>query len=164
MIAAYCSMFGLAGRVLRFGNVVGPMQTHGVGFDFVRLARRQADGFLQILDREVELPDGDVAVPAVTIDARIVRIEPEPAGVDLDGFPEFAEVGSPSPEPDDGFGARFAFREIESGGDVGLELRARRLGHGWPVERLAEKRRRFGTVRRLLPERHVNNLRPRVSF
>lgn len=36
MIAAYAHMFGLSGRVFRFGNVVGPRQTHGVGFDFVR--------------------------------------------------------------------------------------------------------------------------------
>ena len=36
MIAAFVHMFGLSGRVFRFGNVVGPRQTHGVGFDFVR--------------------------------------------------------------------------------------------------------------------------------
>ena len=36
MIAAYAHMFDLTGRVFRFGNVVGPRQTHGVGFDFVR--------------------------------------------------------------------------------------------------------------------------------
>ncbi|MCU1459790.1 MAG: NAD-dependent epimerase/dehydratase [Actinomycetia bacterium] len=36
LIAAYCAMFGLSGRAFRFGNVVGPHQTHGVGFDFVR--------------------------------------------------------------------------------------------------------------------------------
>jgi UDP-glucose 4-epimerase len=36
MIAAYVHMFGLSARVFRFGNVVGPRQTHGVGFDFVR--------------------------------------------------------------------------------------------------------------------------------
>lgn len=36
LIAAYCFMFGLSGRVFRFGNVVGPWQTHGVGLDFVR--------------------------------------------------------------------------------------------------------------------------------
>jgi UDP-glucose 4-epimerase len=36
MIAAYSFMFGLVGRAFRFGNVVGPRQTHGVGFDFVR--------------------------------------------------------------------------------------------------------------------------------
>jgi UDP-glucose 4-epimerase len=29
-------MFDLFGSVFRFGNVVGPRQTHGVGFDFVR--------------------------------------------------------------------------------------------------------------------------------
>jgi len=36
LISAYCSMFGLTGCVFRFGNVVGPRQTHGVGFDFIR--------------------------------------------------------------------------------------------------------------------------------
>jgi UDP-glucose 4-epimerase len=36
LISAYSFMFGLTGRIFRFGNVVGPRQTHGVGFDFVR--------------------------------------------------------------------------------------------------------------------------------
>jgi UDP-glucose 4-epimerase len=36
LIASYCFMFELTGCVFRFGNVVGPRQTHGVGFDFVR--------------------------------------------------------------------------------------------------------------------------------
>ena len=36
LIASYCHMFGLTGRAFRFGNVVGPRQTHGVGFDFTR--------------------------------------------------------------------------------------------------------------------------------
>lgn len=36
LIAAYCAMFGLTGCAFRFANVVGPRQTHGVGFDFVR--------------------------------------------------------------------------------------------------------------------------------
>jgi UDP-glucose 4-epimerase len=36
MIASYCSMFGMSACVFRFGNVVGPAQTHGVGYDFVR--------------------------------------------------------------------------------------------------------------------------------
>ncbi len=36
LIASYSHMFGLSGCVFRFGNVVGPRQTHGVGFDFVR--------------------------------------------------------------------------------------------------------------------------------
>jgi UDP-glucose 4-epimerase len=39
LIAAYCHMFGLVGRVFRFANVVGPRQTHGVGYDFVRRLR-----------------------------------------------------------------------------------------------------------------------------
>src|SRR5688572_7097055 len=36
LIASYCHMFDLTGRAFRFGNVVGPRQTHGVGFDFLR--------------------------------------------------------------------------------------------------------------------------------
>ena len=36
LISAYCHMFELAGRVFRFANVVGPRQTHGVGYDFIR--------------------------------------------------------------------------------------------------------------------------------
>jgi UDP-glucose 4-epimerase len=36
LISSYAFMFGLSGQVFRFGNVVGPRQTHGVGFDFVR--------------------------------------------------------------------------------------------------------------------------------
>ena len=36
LISAYCHMFGLRGFVFRFGNVVGPSQTHGVGYDFLR--------------------------------------------------------------------------------------------------------------------------------
>jgi len=36
MISSYCAMFDMSGCVFRFGNVVGPRQTHGVGFDFLR--------------------------------------------------------------------------------------------------------------------------------
>ena len=39
LIAAYCHMFELWGRVFRFANVVGPRQTHGVGYDFIRRLR-----------------------------------------------------------------------------------------------------------------------------
>ena len=41
LIAAYCHMFELIGRAFRFANVVGPRQTHGVGYDFIR--RLKAD-------------------------------------------------------------------------------------------------------------------------
>jgi UDP-glucose 4-epimerase len=40
MISAYCSMFNISARVFRFANVVGPRQTHGVGFDFLRKLRQ----------------------------------------------------------------------------------------------------------------------------
>jgi UDP-glucose 4-epimerase len=36
LITSYVHMFGLSGCSFRFGNVVGPRQTHGVGFDFLR--------------------------------------------------------------------------------------------------------------------------------
>jgi UDP-glucose 4-epimerase len=43
LIASYCAMFGITACAFRFGNVVGPRQTHGVGFDFVRHLRKQPD-------------------------------------------------------------------------------------------------------------------------
>jgi UDP-glucose 4-epimerase len=36
MISAYSAMFAINALVFRFANVVGPRQTHGVGFDFMR--------------------------------------------------------------------------------------------------------------------------------
>jgi UDP-glucose 4-epimerase len=36
LLASYAHMFDFTVRALRFGNVVGPRQTHGVGYDFVR--------------------------------------------------------------------------------------------------------------------------------
>jgi UDP-glucose 4-epimerase len=43
LIAAYSFMFDLHGMVFRFANVVGPQQTHGVAYDFLRrLAKEPA--------------------------------------------------------------------------------------------------------------------------
>ena len=36
LISSYSHMFDIKGRTFRFANVVGPKQTHGVGYDFVR--------------------------------------------------------------------------------------------------------------------------------
>lgn len=41
MIHAYVHMFGLQARVFRFANVVGPRQSHGVAFDFIRHLREE---------------------------------------------------------------------------------------------------------------------------
>jgi UDP-glucose 4-epimerase len=40
LISSYCYMFGMAGYIFRFGNVVGGRQTHGVGYDFLRKLRK----------------------------------------------------------------------------------------------------------------------------
>lgn len=36
LICSYCYMFDLNAAAFRFANVVGPNQTHGIGYDFVR--------------------------------------------------------------------------------------------------------------------------------
>ncbi len=36
LISAYVHMFDMEGLILRFANVIGPHQTHGVAYDFVR--------------------------------------------------------------------------------------------------------------------------------
>lgn len=43
LICAYAHMFDMTGLCFRFGNVVGPRQTHGVGFDFVRQLHAHPD-------------------------------------------------------------------------------------------------------------------------
>ncbi len=40
LISAYSFMFDMTGTVFRFANVVGPMQTHGVAYDFIRRLKR----------------------------------------------------------------------------------------------------------------------------
>lgn len=39
-ISSYCHMFSISALVFRFGNIVGPRQTHGVGFDFIRFLKK----------------------------------------------------------------------------------------------------------------------------
>jgi UDP-glucose 4-epimerase len=48
LISSYCHMFDFTGRAFRFGNVVGPRQTHGVGYDFLRQLLKDS-GKLRIL-------------------------------------------------------------------------------------------------------------------
>ncbi len=40
LICAYCHMFDMKSAVFRFANVIGPSQTHGVGYDFLRKLRK----------------------------------------------------------------------------------------------------------------------------
>ncbi len=46
LIAAYTQMFDLRGYALRFANIVGPRQSHGVAYDFVRKLSREYDRLL----------------------------------------------------------------------------------------------------------------------
>lgn len=39
LICSYCKMFDMNAAAFRFANVVGPNQTHGVGYDFLRKLR-----------------------------------------------------------------------------------------------------------------------------
>ncbi|MBL6948981.1 MAG: NAD-dependent epimerase/dehydratase family protein [Rhodospirillales bacterium] len=61
LISSYCHMFGLRTRIFRFGNVVGPRQTHGVGYDFIAKLRRDPSR-LDILG------DGQQSKPYIHVD------------------------------------------------------------------------------------------------
>jgi|TARA_B100001971_G_scaffold147621_1_gene136651 UDP-glucose 4-epimerase len=50
LLSSYAYMFGIRCLAFRFGNVVGPRQTHGVGFDFIRRLRREPDYLLVLGD------------------------------------------------------------------------------------------------------------------
>ena len=75
LIGAYCHMFDFVGRVFRFGNVVGPRQTHGVGFDFLRQLMKNP-GKLRILG------DGSQSKSYIhvkdVVDAVLVAVERSP--------------------------------------------------------------------------------------
>lgn len=77
LLMAYCFMFGLTARAFRFGNVVGPRQTHGVGFDFVR--RLLADpSTLQILGDGLQ-SKSYIHVDDVVAAVLVANAAPEPA-------------------------------------------------------------------------------------
>ncbi len=61
LISSYCHMFGLTARIFRFGNVVGPRQTHGVGYDFIAKLRSDPSR-LEILG------DGNQSKPYIHVD------------------------------------------------------------------------------------------------
>jgi UDP-glucose 4-epimerase len=48
LLSSYCAMFGLQGLTYRFANVVGPHQTHGVAFDFIKRLQ-QNPSVLQVM-------------------------------------------------------------------------------------------------------------------
>lgn len=56
LISAYCHMFDFEGTVFRFANVVGPRQTHGVGYDFVRKLRANPQKLLILGDGQQSKP------------------------------------------------------------------------------------------------------------
>ncbi len=50
LIAAYSFMFDMQGTVFRFANVVGPLQTHGVAYDFIRRLHKESERLLMYGD------------------------------------------------------------------------------------------------------------------
>src|SRR5580692_6384243 len=96
LISSYCHMFDMTACVFRFGNVVGPRQTHGVGFDFVRSLRQepgrlkilgdggQSKSYIYVEDVVAAVPTGDyitvkeiaeLAVECVGLDRSKVKFE-----------------------------------------------------------------------------------------
>jgi len=67
LISSYCHMFGLTARVFRFGNVVGPRQTHGVGLDFIAKLKENP-ARLDILG------DGNQSKPYIHIDDVVAAV------------------------------------------------------------------------------------------
>ena len=67
LIASYCSMFGLQACAFRFGNVVGPRQTHGVGYDFLRRLKKRP-GKLSILG------DGQQSKPYIHVNDVVAAV------------------------------------------------------------------------------------------
>lgn len=50
ILSAYSNMFGITCTAFRFANVVGPNQTHGVGYDFINKLRKNPNELLILGD------------------------------------------------------------------------------------------------------------------
>jgi UDP-glucose 4-epimerase len=61
LVSAYCHMFGMSGRSLRFANVIGSNQTHGVTYDFVNKLQENQE-ILEVLG------DGTQTKPYIHVD------------------------------------------------------------------------------------------------
>ena len=77
LISSYAHMFDMQGRAFRFGNVVGPRQTHGVGYDFVRRLLKNPN-YLEILG------DGEQSKSYIHVDDVLEAV-----------FLAFSEVAAP---------------------------------------------------------------------
>ncbi|MDR2648181.1 MAG: NAD-dependent epimerase/dehydratase family protein [Clostridiales bacterium] len=78
MICAYSYMFGIDAAAFRFANVVGPNQTHGVGYDFVnKLLKNSEELYI--------LGDGRQDKPYIYVDDVISAVRMVEAGR-LSGF------------------------------------------------------------------------------
>ncbi len=56
LISAYAHLFGIRGRIFRFGNVIGARMGHGVIFDFIQKLRRNPEELEVLGDGEQEKP------------------------------------------------------------------------------------------------------------
>lgn len=81
LISAYAHMFGIQGSVFRFANVIGPHQTHGVAYDFIRRLAAKSDS-LKILG------DGSQSKPYIFIEDVLTsfRLVENNAGVPFQVF------------------------------------------------------------------------------
>jgi len=82
LIGTYCHMFGLRALALRFANVVGPRQTHGVAYDFIRRLRADPTR-LEIMG------DGSQSKSYVHVDdvvEALLGLFPSPGDPDFDVF------------------------------------------------------------------------------
>ncbi len=101
LIRAYSYMFDMRADIFRFANVVGPRQTHGVGYDFVRRLKkdprhlvvmgngRQTKNYLHVEDACAAMLLGiDRDVDGVSV----YNVSPDDAGLSVRQIAEMAKV------------------------------------------------------------------------
>ncbi len=115
-----------------------------VGLDLVGLALGQLVSARQVGDRLVQLSGGDVAMPAMAIEARVVGEAGDPLTEDRDRFVEAPGICGAAPQPDDrvGVGRRVRVR-LPRLRQLRLHARQRCGWRNGTRERLAEQRVRL---------------------
>jgi hypothetical protein len=152
----------VAGQVTREAEVVPDVRVQRarrdvpgvrepVRLDFVGRPGDEPSGRLEVRGRDVETPDRNVPMPAVTVELRVRREFRDSGREERDRVAVAAEVRGPTTGPDVGVGVLRLFLEAgpcvrEARLPVALRLRVERGRE----ERLAEERPRLGARRKLV--------------
>jgi UDP-glucose 4-epimerase len=91
LICAFSHLFGVQARIFRFANVIGPHQTHGVGYDFIRKLRKDP-ARLEILGNGLQSKSYIHVDDVINAIAHVAALETSPLSIHNVGTGDYITV------------------------------------------------------------------------